>query len=81
MRKTLESEIIQTKLLALSRAEKQNLLYNSNLNDREVELLSLRFINGKSLKECSEVYGLEINTVSKNQQKAMCKLYQYLIHK
>lgn len=81
MRKTLESEIIQTKLLALSRAEKQNLLYNSNLNDREVELLSLRFINGKSLKECSEVYRLEINTVSKNQQKAMYKLYQYLIHK
>lgn len=81
MKKTFESESIQTIFLSLNRTEKQELLCNSNLNDREVSLLTSRLIHGKSLKECSEIMGLEINSISKSQQKAMRKLYQYIVNK
>lgn len=78
---TKETEFIKQTLSSLGRNEKQNLLFQSSLNDREVDLLAKRFIVGMSLKECSCEYGLEINTVSKKQQKAINKLYQYIINK
>lgn len=77
---TKETNFIKTKFETLGRCDKLNLLSYSSLNDREIELLTKRFICGLSLKECSDFYGLEINTVSKNQQKAIKKLYQYLIN-
>lgn len=78
---TEETDFIKNKFISLGRCDKLNLLSYSSLNDREVDLLTKRFICGLSLKECSELYGLEINTVSKNQQKAIKKLYQYIINK
>lgn len=77
---TKETDYIKNKFISLGRNDKQKLLSFSSLNDREVDLLTKRFICGLSLKECSEIYGLEINTVSKNQQKAIRKLYQYIVN-
>lgn len=77
MRKTIELETIQIIFLALGRNKKQELLDNSNLNDREVELLSLRLIQGKSLKECAEHFGIEEDSVNKAQLKAIKKLYLF----
>lgn len=77
---TEETNYIKNRFNALGRCDKLNLLSYSSLNDREIDLLTKRFINGMSLKECSDIYGLEINTVSKNQQKAIKKLYTFLIN-
>lgn len=78
---TEETNYIKNKFSALGRGDRLKLLLNSSLNDREADLLTKRFINGMSLKECSDIYGLEINTVSKNQQKAIKKLYKFIINK
>lgn len=77
---TEETNYIKNRFNVLGRCDKLNLLSYSSLNDREIDLLTKRFINGMSLKECSDIYGLEINTVSKNQQKAIKKLYTFLIN-
>ena len=78
---TKETQFIKNQIDKLGRCDKLNLLSYSSLNDREIDLLTKRFVCCLSLKECSELYGLEINTVSKNQQKAIKKLYQYIINK
>ncbi len=78
MRKTQELETVQIIFLALSRNQKQELLDNSNLNDREKELLTHRLINGKSLKECATELGIEEDSVNKAQLKAVKKLFYFL---
>lgn len=78
MRKTLELETIQILFSALDKKKKQEVLDNSNLYDREIELLSFRLINGKSLKECALYYGMEEDSVNKAQLKAVKKLYNFL---
>lgn len=78
MKKTTELETVQIIFFALGRKQKQDLLDNSNLNDREIELLSFRFIQGKSLKECANHFGIEEDSVNKAQLKAVKKLYQWV---
>lgn len=78
MRKTLELETIEILFLTLGNQEKILLLQNSNLNDREIKLLTHRLVQGKSLKECSEIFGIEEDSVNKAQLKAIKKLYLYL---
>lgn len=75
---TKETEYIKNVLTILSRDNKTDLLKKSNLYDREINLLLQRFVYGLSLKECAELFGVEINTVSKNQLKAVKKLYNYM---
>lgn len=78
MKRTEATSNFENQFSLLGRKQKQELLENSNLNDRELTLLSFRFINGYSLKECAEELGLEVNTVSKNQLKAIKKLYEFI---
>lgn len=78
MRKTQELETIQIIFLSLSRKQKEELLANSNLNNREIELLSLRLIDGKSLKECADYFGIEEDSVNKAQHRAVKKLYLFI---
>lgn len=78
--KTKETDYVMDLLLNSGREVKKSILYSSNLNDSELTLLEKRFVNGLSLKECSDIFGIEINSVSKKQHKAIIKLYQYLIH-
>lgn len=73
-----ETNEIKTKLVSMSRQQKIDFLSNSNLDDRELDLLIKRFVNGLSIKECSLEFGVEENTISKKQYKAVKKLYQYL---
>lgn len=75
---TIETEYVKKQFLLLGRQEKLNLLLNSNLNDRELDLLIKRFVNGISLKECSDNMGMEVNSVSKIQQRAVRKLYIFI---
>lgn len=80
MKKTLELETVQIMFLALGRKQKQELLENSNLCDREITLLSCRLIKGLSLKECADLFGIEEDSVNKAQLKAIKKLYHYLAY-
>lgn len=75
---TKETEYVKNVLTILNRDNKIDLLKKSNLYDREINLLVQRFVHGLSLKECAEQFGIEINTVSKNQLKAVRKLYNYM---
>ena len=54
------------------------ILDNSNLTDREKELMICRFLKGLSLKECSELFLLEEDSVNKAQKKTCIKLYNFL---
>lgn len=78
MKKTQELESIQNLFYLKCRAEKQDILFNSNLNDRETELLSFRLVQGKTLKECADHFGIEEDSVNKAQLKAVRKLYIFL---
>lgn len=78
MRKTQELETVQIIFLSLGRNQKQELLDNSNLNDREKELLTHRLVNGKTLKECADYLGIEEDSVNKAQLKAVKKLFYFL---
>lgn len=77
---TKETDYVLSLFSPMGRNDKKEILYNSNLTDSELQLLEKRFINGLTLKECSFELGIEINSVSKKQQRAIRKLYQYLIH-
>ena len=78
MNKTQELIAFENRILFLNRKEKAELLENSNLDDRELQLISYRFIQGLSLKECANILGLEINTISKNQTKIIKKITNIL---
>ena len=75
---TYEMNYIKNVLEMLSRNDKLNLLKTSNLNDREIELLTMRFVQGKSLKDCADYFKVEIDTINKAQLKTVKKLYSYL---
>lgn len=75
---TNELEYIKTKFAMLNRESKLNLLKTSNLNDREISLLEYRLIKGISLKACSDLFNLEIDTINKYQLRAVKKLFKFL---
>lgn len=78
---TLETDYIKSKLLSLKRSEKELFFEESNLNDKEIDLLKKRFINGMTIQECADLFCIEANTVSKKQHYAIKKLYQFLLNK
>ena len=75
---TYEMTYIKNVFKMLNRANKLKLLETSNLTNREIELLTKRFINGDSLKDCANYYRLEEDSINKAQLKAVKKLYKYL---
>lgn len=75
---TKETEFIKSMFTRLGRNSKCQIIVDSNLTDQEAELLTKRFVNGLSIKECSEFFGLEENTICKKQCKAAKKLYEFL---
>lgn len=52
---TKETDFIKRMLDKLGRNGKIKLIDESNLNDRERDLLIKRFVNGLSIKECSSL--------------------------
>lgn len=68
-------------LFVLGTEEKRSLVEKSNLNEREKKLVSLRFIDGKQIKDCCEDLNLEVDTFNKAQAKALSKLYFWLKNK
>ena len=75
---TKETEYVKTLLRILGRQDKLDLLNKSNLTDRDITMLTRRFVYGHSLKEIAYDLGIEVNSLSKAQLKAVKKLYLYL---
>ena len=64
----------------LGRNEKINLLNESNLDDREKEILVMKHISGMTAKEMSEKLSVSVDAYNKMQQKVYKKLYAWLKH-
>lgn len=62
-------------MFLLGTEEKVKLIESSNLNEREKQIIVLRFVKGKTVKDCCEEMCLEVDTFNKAQAKAMSKLY------
>lgn len=75
---TYQMEYVKNLFSKLGRSEKINLLAESNLNDRETELLLKRLVKGETIKDCSVYFNLEEDTINKKQLKAVKKLYSFL---
>lgn len=65
----------------LGREDFIRLLEKSNLTDRNKELIEMRFVHGKSIKECSDHLNIEENSVSKSQRKICRQLYKWLVER
>ena len=76
---TKETDYFKVHFISLGKDKKIMILDNSPLTERESELIYNRFIKGLSLKECAELYGVEINSLSKHQHSIIKKLYPYLL--
>lgn len=59
------------------RKEKYIILDESPLKDREIKILSMRYIEGKSIIEISDELNLSYEGVVKAQHKALVKLYDF----
>lgn len=55
-----------------------SLINDSNLNDRERNIIMMRYFEGLSIKECSERCGIEENSFKKCHKKVLHKLYAYM---
>jgi len=80
MKKSSIIEYSTTLLYSLGREEKKLLFEKSNLNNREIKALSLRFIEGYTSQESAEIIGLSVNGYYKLQKKALFKLYFWITH-
>lgn len=76
-----EVKFIKELFYTLGRSEKEAILKESNLDNKELKLLKARLIEGLSIKEISNLYGLEIDTYNKTYHRAMLKLYAWLERK
>lgn len=78
MTKSKEIIFIKNLMLILGRKEKEKLLENSNLDDREKLSMELRFIHGFSFCETAEKMNIPFDTFSKFQKRVFIKLYIWL---
>lgn len=76
---TNEMKSIKELFSNLPRNQKLIIIQQSNLNDREVNLLIMRLVQGNSLKDCAEIMNIEEDSVNKAQLKAVKKLYTFLV--
>lgn len=70
-----EVQYCKNLLYILGSDEKKDLIEKSSLNNREKEIVSKRFIEGKTVKDCCDEMFLEVDAFNKAQAKALFKLY------
>lgn len=78
MRETKELAYCKSVFNKVGKIKMTEILDNSNLNNREVDIITSRLIKGMSLKECSSIFAIEENSVNRAQLKAVKKLYNFL---
>lgn len=75
---TDELNFVKVLFNTLGKTESIKLINDSNLTEREGQLLELRLIKGKSLKEVADVLMIEEDSVNKAQSKVCKKLYYWI---
>lgn len=79
--KTKQTKMVGAYFAPLGRIEKERIINDSPLSDREVNILSFRFVHGYSIKESSEKLNMDYDTFNKAQKRAIDKVYIYLTNK
>lgn len=78
---TIETKTVKYILANLGTLEREQLINNSNLTEKEKQVLTLRFSKGKQVKECTEIFNMELEAFNKLQKKSVYKLYHWLERK
>lgn len=78
MKPCKEVEYCKKLFMSAGRIAGINILNFSNLTDREREVILCRLIKGLTLKECSELFVMEEDSVNKMQKRVCIKLYKFL---
>lgn len=78
MRETKEVAYCKQLLCNLGRYQKIKLLKNSSLDNRERNILYMRFIEGLSVIESAEKINVDESTFNKAQQRSFKKLYKWI---
>lgn len=74
---TCELNFVKVLFNTLGKTESLKLITDSNLTEREGQLLELRMVRGKTLKEVADVLMIEEDSVNKLQNKVCKKLYYW----
>ena len=67
--------------MALGSVDKLNIITESNLTDREKQIMIDRFIKGHLAKEVADELNLSIDGFDRIQKKIFVKFYFWLSHK
>lgn len=78
MKPCKEGEYCKKLFMSAGRKAGINILNFSNLTDREREVILCRLVKGLTLKECSELFVMEEDSVNKMQKRVCIKLYKFL---
>lgn len=78
MKETQEVEYCKNLFYVKGRSDIEEIIENSNLNNRERELVKLRYIEGFRVKEICEALKVEESTYKKLHKKILSKLYIYI---
>lgn len=78
MKQSIEVEYCKNLFYISSRSKIISIIEDSNLNDRERELITARYVKGLSVKEICELLNLEEETYKKMHRKILSKLYIYI---
>lgn len=78
MKDTKEVYVCKKVLASSGRYTKLWIIKNSSLNDRERRIVYMRFVEGRSVAESSEILHIEESSFNKAQKKALVKLYKWL---
>lgn len=78
---TTETAYCKNILFLLPREEKVRLLENSNLTNKERDIISFRIVDGLSIKEVCDKLAMDENAFVKAQRRAYAKLCFFLQNK
>lgn len=73
-----ELDFCKTLFYTLGKTQARKLIQDSNLDERECLLIEYRLILGKSLKEVSDLLGIQEDSVNKSQNKTCKKLHIWI---
>lgn len=78
MKTSKEVYVCKKLFYRLGRLEKQKIIENSNLDDREQKVLTLRFIEGATTQETAVKMNMTDDALSKMQRRIFKKIYVWL---
>lgn len=78
MHKSQNVEKTLSYLASLGRFEKERVVRESNLNNRELNIIQFRYIDGNTISEASDKLQMTEEAFVKAQRKAIEKLYLFI---